>query len=141
MTAESVREMLQDYLDTLVARGDYGRFFADAVHFEVMGTGQQADGAEAVEQTIRWLHEAAFDAHPEVVAPLLVGEHGGAVELIFAGTHTGEFAGVPRTGASVRVPYSVFYDVADGVITALRAYLPMDQLVGQLQAPAGAEAR
>jgi hypothetical protein len=39
--------------------------------------------------------------------------------------HTGEFAGIAPTGASLRVPYSVFYDVTDAGITALRAYMPL----------------
>ena len=33
-----------------------------------MGTDQQTRGAEAVEQTIRYLHETAFDAEPELPA-------------------------------------------------------------------------
>ena len=138
MSAETVRSTLQGYLDVLAVRGDYGRFFAEDVHFEVMGSDQHADGAAAVEETIRWLHEIAFDAHPEV-GRILVDNDGAALEAVFVGTHTGEFAGIDPTGATVRVPYSVFYEIADGRIRTLRAYLPMEQIVGQLQAaPAAA---
>jgi predicted ester cyclase len=136
MSAESVRTTLHDYLDALIARGDYGRFFAEEVTFEVMGTDQKATGAAGVEEMIRWLHEIAFDAHPEG-GRILSDDLGGAVEVVFAGIHTGEFAGIDPRGAAVRVPYSVFYDVVDDRITALRGYLPMDQLVRQIQpAPA-----
>jgi hypothetical protein len=56
-----------------------------------------------------------------------------AAEALFVGTHVGAFAGVEPTGGAVRVPYSVFYDVEGDRITALRVYMPMDQLLGQIQ--------
>ena len=134
MSAAQVRETLNEYMEVLLARGDYGRFFADDVHFEVAGTDQSADGAEATEQAIRFLHKLAFDARPELVN-VLVDENGASAEAIFAGTHIGEFAGIGATGNAVRVPYSVFYDVADDRITALRIYMSLEQLVAQITAP------
>ncbi|WP_028067424.1 ester cyclase [Solirubrobacter soli] len=131
MSAAEVRDVLNAYAEVLLARGDYGRFFSDDIHLEVMGTDQIADGAAAAEQTIRYLHEVAFDANPELVN-VLVDEAGAAIEAVFAGKHIAEFAGIPATGATVRVPYSVFYGVADGRITALRIYMSMESLVGQL---------
>ena len=107
MSAEQVRETLQQYLEVLLARGDYGRFFDDDTEFALMGTDQQTRGAEAVEQTIRYLHETAFDAEPEFTS-LVVDEHGAAAEALFVGTHISDFSDV---SATVRVPYSVFYDV------------------------------
>jgi hypothetical protein len=50
------------------------------------------------------------------------------------GTHTGEFAGIAATSASLRVPYSVFYDVTDAGIAGLRAYMPVRQIVAELEA-------
>ena len=50
------------------------------------------------------------------------------------GVHKGEFAGIPPTGANVRVPYSVFYDVNDDSISALRAYMPVSQMIAELEA-------
>ena len=75
-----------------------------------MGTDQQTRGSEAAEQTIRYLHETAFDAEPEFTS-LVVDEHGAAAEAFFVGTHIGDFSGVSASGNPVRVPYSVFYDV------------------------------
>jgi predicted ester cyclase len=50
------------------------------------------------------------------------------IEAVFDGRQIGEFAGVPAHGAHVRIPYAMSYDVADGVITAVRAYFPMTAL-------------
>ena len=132
MSAIEVRETVQEYVEVLLARGDYQRFFSDDIALEVVGTDQRARGAEATEQAIRFLHEVAFDAAPEI-ANVLVDDHGAAAEAMFVGTHVGEFAGIPATGNAIRVPYSVFYDVDGGRITALRIYMPMDQLVSQIQ--------
>jgi predicted ester cyclase len=131
MSADRVRETVQKYVEVLLARGEYGRFFDDDIEFALMGTDQQARGAQAVEETIRFLHETAFDAEPEMTR-LVVGDHSAAAEALFVGTHTGDFLGVTATGRSIRVPYSVFYDVEADKITAVRVYMPMDQLLEQL---------
>ena len=102
MSAEQVRETLQQYVEVLLARGDYGRFFDDDIEFALMGTGQQMRGAHAAEQAIRFLHEMAFDAAPEITN-LVVDDHGAAAEAFFVGTHTGDFSGVSATGNPVRV--------------------------------------
>ena len=65
---------------------------------------------------------------------LVIGEGTAAIEAVFVGTHTGEFAGIAATGKEVAVPYSVFYELADGKITALRIYAMAEGLVQQLQA-------
>jgi predicted ester cyclase len=139
MSTEQVRETMRAYAEALLARADFGRFFARDIEFEVMGTGQRARGAEGAEQAIRFLHEVAFDAQPEI-ANIMVDESGAALEATFVGRHIGEFAGVGATDNTVRVPYSVFYDISDGAITALRIYMPMDQLLAQIRTPGHAEA-
>jgi predicted ester cyclase len=63
---------------------------------------------------------------------MLVDTGKAAIEADFAGTHTGEFAGIQPTGRPVRVPYSVIYDLRDDQISALRIYLPMSQLIEQI---------
>ena len=81
------------------------------------------------------LHEQSFDARPEVTN-LIVSEGTAAVEAVFVGTHTGEFAGIPATGREVAVPYAVFYELADGEITALRIHGFATGLVAALTAEA-----
>lgn len=139
MPTDQTRETMQSYAETLLARADYRRFFADDIRLEVVGTDQRVQGAEAAEQAIRFLHEIAFDAHPEITN-VLVDDHGAAAEATFVGTHIGEFAGISATGSDVRVPYSVFYELDAGSITALRIYMPMDQLLAQIAAAADTQA-
>lgn len=139
MSAQQVRETVQQYAEALLARGDYGRYFADDIEFSLVGTDQQGRGARAAEEAIRFLHETAFDAKPEITN-IVVDENGAAAELLFIGTHTGEFSGVGATGNAVRVPYSVFYDVDADKIRALRVYMPLDQLLAQVRGASEARA-
>jgi predicted ester cyclase len=122
---------MQHYLDALIKRGDFSQYFTDDVAATVEGTDQRADGREAAEHLIRFFHEKAFDARPELKT-LLVDQNNAAIEADFAGTHTGEFAGVQPTGREVRVPYSVVYGLRDGQIRYLHIYMPMSMLIGQI---------
>jgi steroid delta-isomerase-like uncharacterized protein len=130
-----VSETVKRYVDVLLERGDYGQMLADDAEFSIAGTDQQAHGRDGVVETIRFFHEIAFDAQPEF-GDVIAGERGAAVEAVFAGTHTGEFAGVPASGNAVRVPYSAFYDVDGDHITAIRLYVSLEQLIGQISAKA-----
>jgi len=125
------RQVMQDYLDALVKRADYPAYFTDDVVATFEGTDQRADGRDAAAQLIRYVHEGAFDARMEL-KNLLTDEGKAAIEADFAGTHTGEFAGIPATSRAVRVPYSVIYDLRGDRISALRIYFPMSLLMQQL---------
>ncbi len=132
MLPEDTRELFNAYLTDLRARGDYARHWADDVSIEIVGTDQKAKGREATEQFIRYFHEQAFDA--DVVARSSVaGEGQVAAEMVFEGTHTSEFAGVPAAGAKVSQPYCVVYDMSDGKIVAIRVYVSLPDLIGQLR--------
>jgi predicted ester cyclase len=125
------RQVMQDYLDALAKRADFPAYFTGDVVATFEGTGQRADGREAAGQLIRYVHEGAFDARMEL-KNLLTDEGKAAIEADFAGTHTSEFAGIPATGRTVRVPYSVIYDLSGDQISALRIYFPMGLLTDQL---------
>src|SRR5579863_4594098 len=129
MNAE--RQTMQDYLDALAKRDDFPAYFTDDVVATFEGTDQRAEGREAAEQLIRYVHEGAFDARMEL-KNLLTEPGKAAIEADFAGTHTAEFAGIPAAGRAVRVPYSVVYDLPGDRISALRIYFPMSQLIEQL---------
>jgi len=131
MSIERTRETLTAYLQTLIQRGPYDRYFADGVTFILMGTDQEVRGRAAVEQFIRYLHEVAFDAQPEVTT-MIVDDGRAGIEALFIGTHIGEFAGIAASNKNVRVPYAVIYDIVEDKITALRAYMPVDVLMQQI---------
>ena len=119
MSVEETQAVIDAYLDTLLARGHIAPYFSDDVVLELVDVGQRVEGRDAVVDAIVALHEQTFDAHPELTH-LVVGEGTGArAELVFIGTHTGDFAGIPATGKQIAVPYAAFYDIADAKITAL----------------------
>jgi predicted ester cyclase len=129
---EQTRSIMTAYLDALVARGDYGRHFADTVTFTMMDTGEITRGREPVVGLIDYLHTQAFDA-TVVVKRLVVDGSQAVLEAEFTGTHTGEFAGIAPTERPVKLPYAVGYDIDGYAITALRIYLPMDALIRQIR--------
>ena len=131
MSLEETESTIRQYLDALLNGGDFASFFADDVVWTTMESGDQIHGREAVRDFIIALHTQLFQAAPEVVNTTFTDGVAG-LEAVFVGTHTAEFAGVPATGATVRLPYAVFYEVADEVIVALRAYFPITALVQQL---------
>jgi predicted ester cyclase len=122
---------MQDYLDALVKREDFPRYFTEDVVATFEGTDQRAEGRDAAAQLIRYVHETAFDARAEV-KNLLADDGKAAIEADFVGTHTGEFAGIQPTGRVVRVPYSVVYDLRGDQISGLRIYFQMSALAEQL---------
>jgi predicted ester cyclase len=137
MTTQTAHDLMSQYMDALLANGDFGRFLSDDVLWTTTETGDEIRGRDAVVGFITALHSQLFDAHVEVRN--LVSTDGTALlEADFVGTHTGEFAGIAPTGASVRIPYAVVYDLAGGEITALRVYLPLSGLIGRLQEAAAA---
>ena len=125
------RQVMQEYLDALVKRADFPSYFTEDVVATFEGTDQRADGREAAGQLIRYVHEGAFDARMEL-KNLLADDGKAAIEADFVGTHIGEFAGIQPTGRTVRVPYSVVYDLRGDQISALRIYFPMSLLMEQL---------
>ena len=138
MSLEATQAAIDAYLTALVAREDIAPFFSDDVVLELVDVGQEIQGRDAVAGAIVELHEQTFDARPELTN-LLVGEGTAAVEAVFVGTHTEEFAGIPATGKEVAVPYAVFYELADGEITVLRIHGFATGAVAQLTAEATPE--
>jgi steroid delta-isomerase-like uncharacterized protein len=136
MSVETTRETMAGYVKALVERGPYAQYFADDVTFTVMGN-EPVKGRAEVAEFIRWFHEVAFDARPEIEAIFSVDGHA-CLEAVFVGRHTGEFFGVPASGHAVRVPYVVVYDLRGSKITALRLYMPMNALMEQIKEPATA---
>jgi hypothetical protein len=51
---------------------------------------------------------------------------------VFIGRQIAAWGDLPATGREVRAPYAMSYDIAHGLITALRAYLPVASMRAQL---------
>ena len=58
------RQVMQDYLDALIKRADFSRYFASDIVVTIEGTDQRADGREAAEQMIRYIHQAGVRRAP-----------------------------------------------------------------------------
>jgi predicted ester cyclase len=118
MSLEETQAAIDVYLAALVARADIAPSFSDAIVLELVDVNQEIEGREAVAGAIVELHERTFDARPELTN-LIVGEGTAAMEAVFIGTHTGEFAGIPASGKAVAVPYAVFYELVEGETTGV----------------------
>lgn len=131
MRTEPTTHVIEDYIDAMVKRGDFGKFFSDNVEVVVVGTPQVAKGREEVVSTIIAMHGRAFDAEPQIRG-LLAGDRNLLLEAEFIGIHRGTLNGIEATGRQVRVPYAVVYDLAGDKITALRIYRLAQGLMEQL---------
>lgn len=139
MSVEETEGVINGYLESLLHGGDFSAFFAEDIAWTTMETGDEVHGREAVRDYIVSLHSEMFQASPELRS-LTVGDGRVALEATFVGKHVAEFAGIPASGKEVRLPYAIFYSVADGKITELRAYFPILALVQQLTGVAEARA-
>ena len=101
--------------------GDYGEadalVAADYRHYVVSDTGFRSIGWTAFKAG----NQGARGAFPDwtLGADLLVAEGEYVAALVIGrGTHRGEFAGVPATGRTVRVPITVIHQVRGGRLVA-----------------------
>jgi predicted ester cyclase len=135
MSIEETQAVMDAYVAALVAREDIAPYFSDDVVLELIDVDQRVQGRDEVVDAIVVMHEQTFDATPELTN-LVIGEGTAAAEVVFIGTQTGDFVGIPASGKQVAVPYAVFYDLADSKITALRIHGLATGLVAALTAEA-----
>lgn len=126
MSVEETREVIESY-----ERGE-GRIADDAVFVDT-ATGETHEGRDDIVAWFRHKHGEAFDTDFERTH--LIVDDGQAVQAGFlVGTHTGEYAGVPATGRSVRIPLAVVYEVADGYIQRALIHFGMYSFLRQVGA-------
>jgi steroid delta-isomerase-like uncharacterized protein len=104
---------------------------ADDVVFTHMATGDEHRGPDGVRRMLDYMYRQAFTATADVRTRVCTEDHA-MIEGDFAGTHTGEFAGIPATGRQVRVPFCVVYDLVGDRITRGRVYMEMPVMMRQL---------
>ena len=128
MSIDSTREIIMKYINS--AHED-NSVMADDVVFTVMGTGQENRTPEGVAGMLYYFYHVAFDAIAETKNTVFAdGQAAWEGELV--GKHIGEFAGIPATGKSVRVPLCVIYDLENDKIKRGRVYFEMPALLQQL---------
>jgi len=130
MSVESTRKAMTRYIESQHA--DLS-MMADGVVFTNMTTGDEHQGVEAVCEMLNHTYHVAFDAKAELKNAIYADTQA-ALEFDFVGKHIGEFAGVPATQKSVRVPLCVTYDLEGGKITRGRVYFQVPALLKQLAA-------
>lgn len=115
---DATREIVEAYV-----RGHDDRWLiADAVFTDVT-TGLTWSGRQSIAAMLDWMYHVVFDAHLEDSRVLVSTDGAEAVlEATFVGVHRGEFAGVPPTGRTVRVPLVVLYGMAEGRIATGRVH-------------------
>ena len=128
MSVESTKDVMRRYVSS-----DHSdtSMMADDVTFTVMATDQKHETPEGVQAMLNYFYHVAFEATAEPVTEMY-GESNAMLEAWFVGKHIGEFAGIPATGKSVRVPLCVVYDIEDEKIQAGRVYFEMPALMAQL---------
>lgn len=126
MTIEQTRARIEPYV-----RSHDPQHLAEDAAFIDTATGQRYEGRDAVAEMLHWIYHVAFDARAEDLK-LIVGEGTAAVEGLFVGRHIGEFAGMPATGRTVRVPLCVTYDVAEDGVKEARIYMQAAVMMYQL---------
>ena len=133
MSVENTRRVMMKYFEA--DHADLS-MMADDVVFTIMATGQENKGTDGVLQMLRYFYQVAFDATAETKQTIFADQHA-VVEADFVGKHIGEFAGIPATGKTVRVPLCIVYDLEEDKIKRGRVYFEMPVLFQQLGMPMG----
>lgn len=118
MSVEATEAVFERYL---AGDGEDVGMLAEDVVFRIMATGEEHRGRDGVARLFAAFYEQQFDADAELVSHV-AGPGTVAAEWLFVGTHIGVFDGVPATGASVRIPFVVVYDLRDDEIKEARVY-------------------
>jgi steroid delta-isomerase-like uncharacterized protein len=128
MSVENSRKVINGYFE---AGPNITHFLAEDVVYTLMGTGEEAHGADAVAEMQRQFYNVSFTARAKR-SNLIVGEDGAVLEARVVGTHTGEYAGVPATGKAIDVPLCVVYDIDGPYITRARVYFELPVFLAQV---------
>lgn len=127
MTSDIVHSNMTAYFKT-----HDPKYVATDAEFIDMTTGQITKGRDEIGKMLHHIYHVAFDARAEISSTVITDSNA-VLEATFTGKHIGEFASVPATGKSVRVPLCVVYELKDGVIARARIYMLVSVMLQQLQ--------
>jgi len=128
MSIESTRRAIERYVSS--QHTDLS-MMADDVVFTNMATGDQHRGRDGLRQMLDYIYHVAFDASSET-RNLIVADQRAVLEADFVGKHIGDFAGVPASGKTVRVPLCVVYDLEHDRIKRGRVYWEVPAFLQQV---------
>jgi len=131
MSVEQTQATMEAYIASLLNSDDYQSFFADDIVVTFAGIGRVVKGRTAGKQAIDGLLNGDFEAELEI-KHVMVGLGRASHEATLIGAQLWEVAGAPPNGRRVDILHSVFYELKDDKITALRIYGLVDGLVRQL---------
>ena len=133
MSQQRTEEVMGAYINALMNNEPIGEFFADDIVVTMVDVGQEIVGRDAAEAAIVDFHQVAFAAELEIRS-FIAGPGITYAEVVFGGTHTGDFGGIPATGREVSVPYAVVSELSSDQITSIRLYGPTSGLIQQITA-------
>jgi len=121
------KKKIEKYFDT-----HDPKYLSEDTVFINMNNSELTIGRDAVGKMLHYIYHVAFDAHAEITNTIVTSSKA-VLEANFIGKHIGEFAGIPATGKSVKVPLCVNYDLdQDGLIKVARVYLMESAMIQQL---------
>ena len=125
MSIERTDAVIARYMD-----GDRTVIAEHAVYTD-MGSGERFEGRDAIDAMFGSFYGKAFDVKPEDTRRV-VGDGYAMFEASLVGRHVGAYAGVPATGATVRIPLCVTYRIEDDEIVEARIYLAREAFLRQV---------
>jgi steroid delta-isomerase-like uncharacterized protein len=128
MSIESTRAAVERYINS--GHSDLS-MMADDVVFTNMATGDEFRSPAGIREMLHYVYHVAFEAAAEQ-RNLIVGDGQAVFEADFVGKHLAEFAGVPATGKTVRVPLCVVYDLEHDKIKRGRVYWEVPAFLQQV---------
>ena len=135
MTPTEMKELIRHIMEDGFNKADmsvvYASFHDDYVR-RGHGVGSMGSLAEHVED-LKARHRAFSDARFTIETLLTEGDIV-AVKYVFEGEHTGEFAGIPPTGRSIRRASAAFFKVRDGKVSEGDVFADGAGLIAQLSA-------
>jgi predicted ester cyclase len=138
MSAAATTQALAAYTAALHTGTPFAEMFAADAVLTFGDSGRRVQSQATVAEAISALYRGSFSGRMTITASV-VGQGEAATTGQFGGTQIGAFAGLAATGQTMSVPYTAFYEFADGRITALRLDFSTAEILRQLaSAPADA---
>lgn len=105
----------------------------DAV-YSVVTTGEESRGRDEIKKSLQGFYRESFNGKAQE-SSMIVGDGKACTEVLFSGTHVGDFYGLPATGKQVSFRMIVWYDIdtEKEQIQEARIYLPVQAILEQLR--------